>query len=141
MTLTKKYVNLFVLLGQERKRLSIESELKGLPLIRPMYMEFPMNTKSWEISDQFMYGDGILVAPVLVEKSVNRRVVLLNGPMEQVVWVHVWSGEEFHLKSEEREIVVHVASPLGQVPMFIKKGSVAWKQGLYTKLNGMNMNE
>ena len=36
----------------------------GLPPMRPLFLDFPP-THSWEVEDQFMFGDDILVAPVI----------------------------------------------------------------------------
>ena len=36
----------------------------GLPPMRAMFLEFPEEPTAWELSDQFMFGPDILVAPV-----------------------------------------------------------------------------
>jgi alpha-glucosidase (family GH31 glycosyl hydrolase) len=36
---------------------------EGLPIMRPMWQEFPDDLTTFELSDQFMFGDSILVAP------------------------------------------------------------------------------
>jgi alpha-glucosidase len=35
----------------------------AVPIIRPMWYEFPDDTELYEISSQFMFGDSILFAP------------------------------------------------------------------------------
>lgn len=39
------------------------SSTEGLPVMRPMWQEFPDDPNTFELSDQFMFGDAILVAP------------------------------------------------------------------------------
>lgn len=40
-----------------------KSTLDGLPIIRPLWYEFPQDTMTFNISDQFMWGDSFLIAP------------------------------------------------------------------------------
>ncbi|MDE3236178.1 MAG: glycoside hydrolase family 31 protein [Bacteroidota bacterium] len=46
----------------------------GEPLIRPLYYNFPHDTIAPTVKDEFMWGDDILVAPV-VEKNAKQRTV------------------------------------------------------------------
>jgi len=39
------------------------------PILRPMWHEFPDNSELYEISSQFMVGDGILFAPKVIEPT------------------------------------------------------------------------
>lgn len=36
---------------------------EGLPIMRPMWYEFPDDIETLDMSTQFMFGDAILVAP------------------------------------------------------------------------------
>lgn len=48
--------------------------IDGQPIIRPMWWLEPNNTKIFNISDQFLVGDDILVAPVL-DSGISSRIV------------------------------------------------------------------
>ena len=39
----------------------------GLPLMRPMWMEFPDQSEFLDVETQFMFGNSFLVAPKLTE--------------------------------------------------------------------------
>ncbi|MBS3812963.1 hypothetical protein KGY64_03985, partial [Candidatus Bipolaricaulota bacterium] len=52
------------------------SHLTGVPLARPLFWEFPHDSESFRISDQFMVGSDLLAAPVL-ERQANKRLVYL----------------------------------------------------------------
>jgi alpha-glucosidase (family GH31 glycosyl hydrolase) len=43
--------------------LFFEAHTNGLPIMRPMWMEFPQNEMTFELNRQFMFGQNILVAP------------------------------------------------------------------------------
>lgn len=84
----------------------------GTPPMRHMWEAYPTLEGSEDISDQFMLGSELLVAPVVVAGQTSRRVVFPDFEK----WVHLFSGEEY-------ESGVHkVDAPLGSPPVFYKKG-------------------
>mmetsp|Transcript_15077 Transcript_15077/g.19059 ORF Transcript_15077/g.19059 Transcript_15077/m.19059 type:complete len:84 (+) Transcript_15077:2138-2389(+) len=46
-----------------------ETTQNGTPLLRPMWNEFPDDTRFWSSPSQFMFGGSILVAPKVTEPS------------------------------------------------------------------------
>ena len=50
----------------------------GVPLMRPLVMEFPGDTKVVNLSDEWMMGDSLLAAPIL-QPTTNRSVYLPAG--------------------------------------------------------------
>lgn len=46
------------------KELAKEASMKGTPLMRPMFFEFPEDKTSWFIDQQYMLGPDLLVAPI-----------------------------------------------------------------------------
>ena len=48
----------------------------GEPIIRPLWWIDPLNTKTFDIEDEFLVGDDLLVAPV-VEKDARTRDIYL----------------------------------------------------------------
>ena len=45
------------------RRLMQEAYEKGTPVMRPMFYEFPEDEECWELQEQYMFGDSLLVAP------------------------------------------------------------------------------
>jgi len=45
---------------------------EGLPIMRTMFLEFPHDQETFKMSDQFMFGDALLVAPK-VRKAIFRQ--------------------------------------------------------------------
>ncbi|ODN05937.1 hypothetical protein Ocin01_00778 [Orchesella cincta] len=51
----------------------------GSPINRPMWWVDPEDRETYNIDDQYMLGDNILVAPVLTENSTSRDIYLPRG--------------------------------------------------------------
>lgn len=47
----------------------------GLPMMRALFIEFPDDPGAWQIEDQYMFGNDLLVAP-LFEETTSRNVYL-----------------------------------------------------------------
>ncbi len=47
--------------------------MEGIPPFRPLLMDFPMDAKTQNLSDQYMMGDNLLVAPLL-DDTGKRKV-------------------------------------------------------------------
>ncbi len=53
---------------------------RGLPPMRPLFVDFPDDPVCELIEDQFMFGSEIMVAPVLYEGARERRSTCLQVP-------------------------------------------------------------
>ncbi len=82
---------------------------KGTPVIRPLFYDNPADKTCWDVSDEFMFGPDILVAPVLYEGMQSREVYLPAGR----TWKDVHSGDTY-----EGGITVTCKTPLSQIPVF-----------------------
>jgi alpha-glucosidase (family GH31 glycosyl hydrolase) len=93
---------------------SAQAEATGVPLIRALAMAAPGDARSWTVSDEYLLGPSLLVAPVLTEGASSRTVYLPPGD-----WVS-WDGATRVAGPAE----VMVAAPLGELPLFVRKGAV-----------------
>lgn len=55
---------------------------EGIPVMRPMFFEFPEDEICYKTGDQYMFGDDILFAPITVQGQTKRKVYLPEG-----IWV------------------------------------------------------
>lgn len=69
-------------------------EQDGTPPFRPLVMDFPEDAGVWEIDDEYMMGDALLVAPMIAdvpeEERGRRNVYLPEGK-----WYDFWTNECF----------------------------------------------
>lgn len=64
------------------ERLFIEHRETGAPLMRPLAWHFPDDSHAWHVSDQFLFGEDLLVAPILSRAQRERMVYLPKGLWE-----------------------------------------------------------
>jgi alpha-glucosidase len=86
----------------------------GAPLLRPLSWLFPEDEFACEIDDQFLFGDHILVAPILERGRKFRSVYLPAGK-----WHPFGGGEPL-----EGGRLYEMKFALDQVPAFVKDGSI-----------------
>lgn len=90
-----------------------ECSRTGLPLMRPMFMEFPQDARLATLADQFMLGSQLLVAPVLQEDPAGYNVQLPKGDWYGLLGGQKQVGPTLKLKPE-----------LDQIPIFARAGSI-----------------
>lgn len=95
--------------------LSYENASKGYPLARPLnfHGENP-GEKYAGLSDEYLWGDRVLVAPVMTKGARSRKVVFPAG-----TWINL-NDDRLTYKGGS---TATVAAPLSQVPMFVRAGS------------------
>ncbi|WP_439696270.1 glycoside hydrolase family 31 protein [Mucilaginibacter sp. AW1-7] len=92
-----------------------QSTQTGLPISRTLAIEYSFDEKVYfeRFQNQFMFGDALLVAPVESDK-LTIDVYLPKGD-----WYRLSTGEK--LKGGK---IVNVASPLTDLPVFVKAGAI-----------------
>jgi hypothetical protein len=90
-----------------------EARDRGLPLIRALAMQYPKDAEAAKVSDEFMLGDELLVAPVY-EAGSSRSVYLPMG-----LWTRLSDNQVFPGKR-----VITIESSNGELPLFSRNGAV-----------------
>jgi alpha-D-xyloside xylohydrolase len=86
---------------------------EGLPPFRALVMDHPEDSRTWDVADEFMVGESLLVAPVVGE-ALERDVYLPEGE-----WYNFWTGQRHGGKQ-----TLKVSAPLEQIPIFVKSGTL-----------------
>ena len=107
------------------RHLCDEAATLGLPAQRPLFLHYPDDPALWIVQDQFLYGEDLLVAPVIEAGAASREVIL---PGEQP-WRHLWSGRVYAPGTHT------IAAPIGAPPVFIRPTSPY--AALFAGLNGV----
>jgi sulfoquinovosidase len=102
------FAELHELLRPEIEALAEVGAATSMPIVRHMMLVFPQDPETHPLSDQFMLGDTLLVAPVVEEGATTRELYLPDG-----TWYDVFTGES--LAGGRRAVV---DAPLGRPPVF-----------------------
>lgn len=91
------------------------SAAAGLPMMRPLYLEFPRDPVARTIDSQFMLGESLLVVPVFDDRmdEVNRSFYVPAGEWQDLYTGEHYIGGLFH----ERRIALH------EMPVLVREGS------------------
>lgn len=90
-------------------------EDSGMPVMRPLWFNYPKDMETYLVADQYLVGKDILVAPVVRESERKRSVYFPKGDD----WRDFETGELY--KGGTRQMV---DAPLERLPVFIRVGSV-----------------
>ncbi|MGH9609517.1 MAG: TIM-barrel domain-containing protein, partial [Bryobacteraceae bacterium] len=91
---------------------AIAAHESGRPIIRSMAIAFPDERSLAAIRDQYMFGEDLLVAPVINELNF-RTISFPSG-----VWTSLWNG-----KTVSGPATVKVQVPLDTIPVYLRQGS------------------
>lgn len=86
----------------------------GLPIMRPLVLNYENDTQVYNLNDEYMVGEDILAAPVVQEGQTKRAVYLPKGK-----WIDFWNGVEHAGKT-----TILVDAPIDKLPLFIKKNTI-----------------
>jgi alpha-glucosidase len=90
-------------------------EQTGEPVMRPLWYEFPEDSQTYLINDQYMVGSDVLVAPVIKDGARTRGIYLPKS----AEWIDWWTGEKF-----ESGKIHYLKTPLERLPIFVRVGAV-----------------
>lgn len=111
-----------------------EMSRTGLPIVRPLFLEFPDaapdgHPLDLDVGNEFLFGPDLLVAPPRFPDSLDDYQVVLPT----VAWYDYWSGERVQRRpADERDVAdpmatitpVRESPSLEVLPVFVREGSI-----------------
>jgi len=94
--------------------LAWQAHTLGLPLMRPLVLNYPRDPKTWTLDHEYLWGDDLLVAPVTREGATAWPVYLPEGD-----WFDFWTGERHAGPGG-----VTLAAPLDRLPLLVRAGAI-----------------
>ncbi|RDE17465.1 MAG: alpha-glucosidase [Candidatus Thorarchaeota archaeon] len=86
----------------------------GIPIMRPLVLEFQDDPATYTLDTQFMIGPFLMVAPVLEEGANSREVYFPRGR-----WYDLWTDT-----SIEGPQSLRVDAPFDRIPVYLRAGSI-----------------
>lgn len=109
-TIFRRYTQLHTHLFPYIKHYADEALKTGVPIMRPLFLEFPDDANAYREEFEYMFGGELLVAPVY-QPGLARSVYLPKGK-----WMDFWSQE---MITGPKTIRAYSA-PLDRVPLFAR---------------------
>jgi len=92
----------------------------GIPLMRPLLLEYPQLPEFFDDDHEFLFGHDLFVSPVTTELLDTKVIQLPPGS-----WYDYWTGE----KTTDRELK-KLNPALDHVPVYVRAGAIIPRQGL-----------
>ncbi len=113
--ISKKYIKMRYEWLPYNYTLAYENASQGLPLARPLNFRGDNPEERYaDISDEYLWGDDVLVAPVMTKGARQRKVVFPAGD-----WINWWNPRE----SYRGGTTATVKAPLDRLPLFVRRGA------------------
>lgn len=85
----------------------------GLPMARPLLLDYPEHKNAWKYDLQYLWGDSFLVAPNA------------TAGKQKTLWLPPGQWFDFHSKKLLRgNKVITVSAPVGFLPLYVKQGAI-----------------
>ncbi len=91
-----------------------ENYLTGTPIMRPLFWHYPDDERAYSVTDEYLFGENMLIAPVVESQKDKRTVYLPKGKWYDFDYDYVYEGG--------REYEVY--APQNRIPVFIKAGGI-----------------
>lgn len=114
LEITRKYIKLRYKLITYLYNIMRESSISGEPIIRPLFYHYQNDEKTYNINDQFLFGENILICPITRPNTNTRMVYLPEGD-----WYDYWTKERL----VGGKYIIKEAD-INTLPIFIKNGSI-----------------
>ena len=94
-----------------------ENAERGIPAMRPVFLEHEEDEAAWSIKDEYLLGPDLLVAPVIREHARSRTVHLPPGD-----WLPLWGGPRLSAPAPAG-LDLEADATIGRPPAFYRAGS------------------
>ena len=126
LRIIRKYIRLRYELLPYFYDLFYEHQKTGLPVMRPLVLEYSRDKNTHNLNDEFMVGSNLLVSPVVEQGQVKKLVYLPEG-----TWYDYWTKERI-----EGGGWIVADAPLDICPLYVKAGAVLPKYPVRSHIDG-----
>lgn len=114
VTAFRKYAQLRYRLMPYIYTLAHQTYAEGVPMMRPLVLEYPGDPSVHDIDDQYLFGDALMIAPVTREGASGRTIYLPAG-----AWIDYWTGARY-----EGGRAIDYAAPVDVLPILVRAGAI-----------------
>jgi len=105
-----KYLKIREALRPYIRTLMEAAHTSGDPVMRPLFYDFPQDSETWSLKDEYMFGPDVLAAPILEMGERQRKVYLPAGS-----WYDFYTGQ-----AVQGGDWVTAGAPLDTMPVYVR---------------------
>ncbi len=94
-----------------------QSNADSLPLLRPLYLEYPSDERAYKNPQEYLYGDAFLVAPIVSPGLGKRHIAAQKVWLPDGLWYDWFSGRKFTGPLEKK-----FSADISSFPVFARGG-------------------
>jgi alpha-glucosidase len=102
-----------------------ESFRAGIPLMRPIFLDYPWATGFYGNERDFLFGDDFFVAPIVTEMVDPEQITLPPG-----AWYDFWTATPFTEKDK-----IEIRPTLDLLPLYVRAGAIVPMQPVVQATN------
>ncbi|SHM68715.1 glycoside hydrolase family 31 protein [Flavobacterium xanthum] len=129
--ITRKFVNLRYQLLPYLYTMFWQYIEEGIPMLKPLVYYDQEDIQTHYRNDEFVFGNQILVCPILEPNSVGRRMYIPRG-----LWYNYWTNEEVKGGKE-----IWIDTKFDQIPIFVKAGAIIPKYPVQQYVGELDFDE
>lgn len=112
-----KIMSRYIQIREQLKPYILENMKKaseeGIPVMRPLFFDFPNDKMCYDIGDQYMFGPDLMVAPVIEYKAKSRKIHFPEG----ADWKDALTGKVY----KGGQTIDYLVT-IDNIPVFCKNG-------------------
>lgn len=91
----------------------------SVPLVMPMYYDYPEETAAYQVKNQFMFGTQLLVAPVTGKRISGLNVAEVKVWLPEGIWHDIYTGMIY-----DGNRILNMYRDLNSIPVLAKAGAI-----------------
>lgn len=99
--------------------MNYRSYAEGLPLVLPMYYEYPEERNAYRMKNQYFFGTELIVAPVTVPRIPRLNVAPVTVWLPEGLWHDIYTGMIY-----EGGRCIEMYRTLDSIPVLAKAGAI-----------------
>jgi len=111
--IVRNYMNLRYSFLPYNYTLAWQNATTGEPLMRPLFYSYPGDSIAVKTGDEYLWGDNLLVTPVIVKGQTVRKIYLPAGR-----WIDFYTGTIY-----QGNRYIDFPVTIEKIPLFVKSGS------------------
>ena len=103
----------------------------GISLCRPMYYDYPEAKEAYEVKEQYMFGDKMLIAPVTTEVNKESGMASVKAWLPEGQWLEHETGTMLNGGQNVERLF-----SMDEYPVYVKAGSILPYYGKVKNVSG-----